>query len=202
MKSLIPLLLVAFLFLGDASEGRGEKTLEAPPVDLVRLEATIKRHFAATTGYQEGDLITRSQIEEVQTYLRKSLGHSVATHPRLLIRFLADEARLARIFYWKDGAEMLRTTVANGHSYEILDKLTFKKKSYDQFTRVVELQNLDELKQMIDEELKHQAALEVERQDRPKRRYKPPRIYTVEGYLEYIKEVYKKPVGNTAEETR
>ena len=72
-----------------------------------KLAATVYRYFESSKSYHKGDLITRSQLAEMQSYLRKTNGHSPATHPRLLNRALADEARLVRYFYLEKNSEIL-----------------------------------------------------------------------------------------------
>jgi len=43
-------------------------------------EMTIRRYFTGQSGYQTGDLITRSQLEELQGYLRRTRWRGPASH--------------------------------------------------------------------------------------------------------------------------
>jgi hypothetical protein len=72
-----------------------------------QLALTIHRYFASNSDYREGNLICRSQVEELQQYLRRTRGNIPAIHRRLLNRVLADEAPLTQFFYTKNGEAVL-----------------------------------------------------------------------------------------------
>ena len=77
------------------------------PSDPKSLELTVRRYFAGMARYEEGDLISFTQVAELQQYLRKTTGHSAASHPSLLRQVLPDASRLSRLFYAKRGAKVL-----------------------------------------------------------------------------------------------
>jgi len=102
---------------------------------LSELEMTILRYFTGQSGYQAGNLMTRSQVEELQQYLRRTRRRGPACHPRLLRRMLPDNCRLAKLFYSKNGDQVLRDAAQRLGGYAVLEALT---RSTDSYTRLVE----------------------------------------------------------------
>lgn len=119
-----PAAWLLFFWVSLQIPGKGGPSNDSKPVRPAELEATIRRYFVAIGGFQEGDLVAQSQVRELQIYLRKTRGHSAATHPKLLGRVLPDASRLARLFYSGQGAEVLRNAANKLGGYEYLDRLS------------------------------------------------------------------------------
>jgi hypothetical protein len=90
----------------------------------LQVAQTIERYFAGILDYRTGDLICRSQVEELQRYLRKTRGNIPAAHRRLLHRVLADEAPLIRLFYGEHGEKVLGTAAGQLAGYAELDSIS------------------------------------------------------------------------------
>lgn len=113
-------LLLTALFLSEAVANGGTR----PPAGSLPpdFQGTVRRHFASGSDYDPRDLITRTQFEQFQRYLRRTQGNSPLTHPRLLKLFLADNARLSRLFYSAGGKQFFRP-LAEQIGYGPLDAL-------------------------------------------------------------------------------
>ena len=92
------------------------------PSDL--LAQTIRRHFLSSEGYVSGDLITRSEAQSLQEYLRKTRGPIPAAHPRLLKKLLPDIDQLVRLFHGKGGSRVLRSAAEQLGGYQELLSLS------------------------------------------------------------------------------
>ncbi len=170
----------------------GETRPEDAVADNVVFNETVRRHFASQRGYHEGDLITRSQIEELQGYLRSAFGHSAATHPRALRRILADDSRLASLFYKKNRGEILRALAAQNKGYEVFDRISRTTAGYARLTEAVDHAEVGVLNQLADEESQKTLSAKSGNSETPVRRSKPTPIYTVEEYLAAFQSVVKK----------
>ncbi|MEM8946255.1 MAG: hypothetical protein AAGD11_13865 [Planctomycetota bacterium] len=86
------------------------------------LAETLDLYLSSDAGYKSGDLITRSNIAEFQLYLRRTHGHSVATHSRWTERMLKDRDTLAYSFY-NGGADLLRRAEKETAGYEEIHRI-------------------------------------------------------------------------------
>ena len=93
-----------------------------PEVDANLVE-TIRLFFTLDPEFRPGDLITRTQVEELQTYLRKTRREGPATEISLLARSLPESTPLVRFFYQDDGSELLRQAAKQLGGYEPIYKL-------------------------------------------------------------------------------
>jgi len=107
------------------------------------LEMTIQRYFTGQSGYQVGDLITRSQVEELQRYLRRTRRRGPASHPLILRRLLPDNCRLVKLFYARNGAQVLRAAAQKLGGYATLEALTRSTASYTQLVEAVNSRSVD-----------------------------------------------------------
>jgi hypothetical protein len=89
-----------------------------------QLAETIERHFAGIVDFRKGHLICRSQVEELQQYLRRTRGHIPASHRRLLIRILADNAPLTTLYHGEHGEKVLTAAADQLGGYEELASLS------------------------------------------------------------------------------
>lgn len=88
-----------------------------------QLRATVLRFFDGQSDYLNGDLIVRSQVTELQDYLRKTRGLCRATHPSLWKRVLADHASFCRMFFGPGGRKTLNKTAEILGGYSALARL-------------------------------------------------------------------------------
>ncbi len=160
------------------AEKKGEPT---------KLERTIRRYFASMGGYQEHDLITRSQVEELQGFLRKTGRRSLATHPKLLHRVLPDGSRLAKLFYSRNGANVLRAAAMQLGSYAKLEALTRTPAGHAKLTEAVSLQSVEAVLELVAEnhEPLQQPTAEKKLPVKVKAKTKPRnfRVYTLSEFL-------------------
>ncbi|MCA9232601.1 MAG: hypothetical protein KDA57_18270 [Planctomycetales bacterium] len=173
------MLLVLMLFVFNTRQSGGEETTAEATNRPSALEMTIRRHFSAISGYQKGDLITKSQVEELQTYLRKTNRHCRAAHPMLLNWILPDDCRLSRLFYSQSGAEVLRTAAGELGSYAELEALTRSADSYAALVEAVESEDADTIVELALQG--REPNDESQGKERPSRR--SSRLYTVEEFL-------------------
>ena len=109
------------------------------------LSKTVIRFFESQSQYLPGDLIVRSQVAELQAYLRKTEGACPATNPQLRRRVLVDHACLARVFYGLGGDRLLREAARKLGSYGPLDRLCQSKAGRAILTTAVRQSNLEML---------------------------------------------------------
>ncbi len=147
------------------------------------LELTVRRYFAGMAGYEEGDLICSSQVAELQQYLRKTSGHTAASHARMQNQVLPDDSRLTRLFYAKRGAKVLRVAAKKLHGYSELDRLSRTDAGYVQLVEAIKSDSADQLvKQVaVKSEFRPTAETEENQQEHAPRRY--TRIYTLDEFL-------------------
>ena len=91
-----------------------------------KLKSTIDRYLLASPNYRDGDLLTRSRMEELQDYLRRTKGNSLVTHSRWRQKMLPDRAPLAKLFF-SGGSKVLRAASDQLGSYAELDLLSRSK---------------------------------------------------------------------------
>ena len=128
MSLLVRTVIVAALFFlpGGLSAGKevaGTEVTGGRSQDD-KIAETARIYLEANGGYIAGDLLTESQIDELQAYLRLSQGNSPATHRDLLKRTLKDRAPLARFFYQKHGSQVLRSAAQELGGYAKLEALS------------------------------------------------------------------------------
>jgi len=151
-----------------------------------QFEATVLRFFAGITSYQEGDLIVRSDVAELQDYLRKTHHHSAATHPALLKRVLPDHSQLARLFYTSQGGQVLRIAAKKLGGYADLDRFTRTAIGRGQLREAISSSNADILVEMLAKksiEQQIEQATDVHSKNAPPRNQ---RIYTVKQFLRAV----------------
>ena len=182
---------VTLLLLVCASHALAEKKPNVDSDELQAIKDSVLLYFESTGGFQKGDLVCRSQIEEVQSYLRKTRGHSLATHPRLLNRFLADESRLSRLFYMKNGATVLRKAAEKTAGYSVFDKLSHKTASLKKLNDAVEKEDIQALIELGNLELAKQKNESHDQNSTANNLAKRKRLYTVEDFLDVITSSYQ-----------
>ena len=111
------------LILGAYSPIRAEDVAIEEGQKDQKLADSIRRYFRSSGSHEAGDLIVRSQVEELQNYLRKTRGPIPASNARILKRVLPDSSQLARLFYRQSGAYVLRTAASRLGGYHVLDRL-------------------------------------------------------------------------------
>jgi hypothetical protein len=162
----LPLLLLGVSVRCIAEQSEFEKTESISP-----LAATIMRYFASSKNYQRGDLITNSQVAEMQGFLRKTQGHSPATHPRMLRRLLSDNAALVKFFYSGDNRVFLRNAAKKYGGYAGLDRITQSAAGREKLEALQRTNDIEGLETLLKDFPLNRSAK------------RPPRIYTVEEFL-------------------
>jgi hypothetical protein len=145
---------------------------------------TIERHFAGIVDYRKGHLICRSQVEELQQYLRRTRGNIPAAHGRLLIRILADNAPLTRIFHSEHGEKVLTAAAGQLGGYEKLASLARLAAGR---TLIREAIRADQPDVLVDHVNRETAAIQSQQSKQAKPQGINPgmvRIYTVEQLIE------------------
>jgi len=145
---------------------------------------TIRRYFEGQSGYHAGDLITRSQVAELQVYLRRTRNRGPASHPLLLQRMLPDSCRIAKLFYTKNGGNVLRNAAEKLGGYAVIEALTRSTDSYSQLVKAATSGSVDAVVQLAES-----AGLEKTNETtftagKKKRRRKI--IYTVDEFLSVV----------------
>ncbi len=93
------------------------------PPDEQFLSQTVESYFASLSGYQRGDLITRSQIEKVIATLDGD-GVRVPKADGIAKRGLADDSFLVRELSTAEGRRFMRKIARHGGAYSHLDRLS------------------------------------------------------------------------------
>ena len=117
-----------------------------------QLARTIHRYFAGDSSYREGNLICRSQVEELQRYLRRTHGNIPAIHRRLLNRVLADEAPLTKLFYTKHGEAVLCAAANKLAGYAKLEAAARMAAGRKQIKAAIESNQSDALVEFVKQE--------------------------------------------------
>jgi len=155
------------------------------------LSKTVIRFFESQANYLPGDLIVRSQVADLQAYLRKTHGASSATNPQLRRRVLVDRACLARVYYGLGGDRLLREAAGKMGGYGPLDRLCQSKAGRALLTTAVNQSNLNALLDYFRKQELLPPPVRVSHGDRGEHEKKQlvrklSKIYTVEELLKAI----------------
>jgi len=148
------------------------------------LEMTIRRFFNSQSGYEAGDLITRSQVMELQGYLRKTRRRAAASHPLILQRVLPDDCRFTKLFYTKNASDVLRAAAQKLGGYEDLKALTKPTGKYTQLVQAVNSGSADAVVKLAESISK--ARTTTTENGAGKQRRNKRTIYTVEDFLNAV----------------
>jgi len=171
----------ALVWLGLCPAGSLNAALRAELQEV--LGPTVDRYLSSSPSYRSGDLITRSHVEELQGYLRKTQGHSAATHGKWRQRMLADNASLVKIFY-SGGEEVLREAATKLGSYAELDRLARSGTGRDQLREAVKLKSSELLvRQIMAERAERAAKASEEKVQKVAASSIKARIYTADEFL-------------------
>jgi len=157
-----------------------------------QLAQTIHRYFAGDSSYQEGHLICRSQVEELQQYLRRTHGNIPAIHRRLLNRVLADEAPLTKLFYTKQGEAVLCAAANKLAGYAELEAAARVEAGRKQIKAAIESNQSDALVEFVKQEFpvksrpnpSQQGQQAGQQAGQQRTRTEVTRIYTLEQFIE------------------
>ena len=138
--------------------GSGDISLSASK----KLEATVHRYLESSKSYQRGDLVTQIQLAELQSYLRKTSGHSPATHPRLLKRALPDRAPLVRYFYVGGHKRFLRRVAEKAGGYAKLDFLSRSAAGRTKIDRALQVGNEESFLELLGNVIPKASAKQVQ----------------------------------------
>jgi hypothetical protein len=109
---------VIFLMTGEAN------TAQRPHVATeAAIAKAIEGYFAAQPGYENGDLITRSQIERIVAKVQ-SVGVKLDEASGIAKRGLADDSFLVRELSTADGRRFMRRIANDKGAYARLDRLS------------------------------------------------------------------------------
>jgi len=103
------------------------KSLDLPPSqgERVELAETVYRFMAANSGIQPDDLIVRSDVEDLQDFLRVTHHNLPFISPRLTRRVIEDKSPLSRLYH-RQGGDALRSVAEALGTYEPLNRLASK----------------------------------------------------------------------------
>ena len=157
-----------------------------------QLAQTIHRYFAGNSGYREGNLICRSQVEELQQYLRRTRGNIPAIHRRLLNRVLADEAPLTQFFYAKNGEAVLYAAANKLAGYAELEAAARMAAGRKQIKAAIQSNQSDALVEFVKHEFptksrpnpSQQGQQADQQAGQQQARTAIARIYTLEQFIE------------------
>ena len=107
-------------------------------------------YLESIEGYLPGDIITESQVEELQHYLRVSHGVSPVTHRGLLHRALKDTAPLSRFFYREKGSEILRAAERKLGGYAEIEAISLRSQGRDAIQRAIAEQSAAEIVSFVE----------------------------------------------------
>ncbi len=129
MKSCFRLLVASFLGVSllSSSISAEEPTKDEQAkmaADQEHLAGTIRRYFESSGSFHSDDLLTRSQVKGLQSYLRRVGLAGIVSRPEVVSRVSLDRSRLVQLFYKKRGAEVLRVTASKIGGYGRLDMLS------------------------------------------------------------------------------
>jgi hypothetical protein len=184
MTSLAPLITLIFCLAGALSTTGWSTAAEQPSADEnLQVARTIERHFAGFSGYREGDLICRSQVEELQRYLRRTRGHIPATHRRLLNQVLADNAFLCRLFFSERGEAVLAAAAKKLSGYADLDSISRLETGRDKIKEAIRSGQPDVLIEYVEQEMARRSSGQSRQPNVPEASTGYARIYTVEQLI-------------------
>lgn len=193
--------LAMFGFHSVVSWAQVEDGVSIPPRNSLAdrtdsISRSVVRYFQSQQHHLSGDLIVRSQVAEIQAYLRKTRGASPATNPKLRKRVLADQNYLARIFYGSQGGRLLREAAIQLGGYGPLDQLCQLQSGRQVLTAAIRQQNL---KMLVEYTQKHEPSPESTRAssvdvEKKQQTRKLGNIYTVEDLLKALHPDRKAPV--------
>ena len=152
------------------------------------LSKTVIRYFEGQPQFLPGDLIVRSQVADLQDYLRKTQKASPATMSPLCRRVLPDRACLARVFYSLGSDQLLREAARNLGGYGPLDRLCQSKAGRERLTTAIRQADIEML---LGYARKHELSPEPVRVSKSKAGDSPvarklSKIYTVEDLLKAL----------------
>lgn len=90
---------------------------------FAKAEGIVRRHFQTLTGYQSGDLISRSQVEPVFDALER-LGWKVGDRAEILNSVLPDGSYLVQQFRSDKGQPFMRKVSGERLAYDRLDQIS------------------------------------------------------------------------------
>jgi len=166
-------------YSAESAESAGADSAKAS-----NLEMTIRRFFSSQSDYEAGDLITRSQVMELQGYLRKTRRRGAASHPLILQRVLPDDCRFTKLFYSKNARDVLRAAAQKLGGYEDLKALTKSTDKYTQLVQTVNVGSVDAVVKLAESASKGRTTATKNGADKQRRSKRI--IYTVEEFLNAV----------------
>ncbi|TWU27278.1 hypothetical protein [Bythopirellula polymerisocia] len=147
------------------------------------ISETARLYLESMTGYVPGGLVTESQIEELQQYLRLSLGASPATHRGLLHRTLKDTAPLCRFFYKEQGSEILSSASSQLGGYAEIEALSLSPQGREVLQRAIIDKSTAEIISMVEAKRQNPIA-QADTKKSGSSSLRQQTIYTLDDYLE------------------
>ncbi len=156
--------------------------MESAERQLEVIAASAKLYLESSSGYVAGDLITESQVEELQHYLLISHGKSPATHSGLLNRAIKDRAPLSRFFYSENGAETLRAAASKLGGYAEIEALAHHREGREALQKAVFNQSVADIVDLV--EISRHATSKQDNHEKNSDRHQLKTIYTLDEFLE------------------
>jgi len=162
----------------------GSASAEAPSSDKnSQLAGTIRRYFSSFADYQEGNLICKSQVDELQRFLRRTRGNIPASHKRLLHRVLADEAPLSRLFYSQQGEQVLKAAATKLSGYAKLELSARSALGRRLIMEAIESKQIETLVEYAKREFDDKPSVQGKQLSHPASNVASSRIYTVDQFI-------------------
>lgn len=158
-----------------------------PATTPSQIGETLQLYLSADQGYRPGDLISRSQLEEFQTYLRATQGTQLATTSRWLNRTLPDSAALVTIFQ-RGGSVVLRPAAEKLGGYAELDMLARTGEGRKVIRQAITEKTPDSLVRWVLEKRPAVGSNKQAGAARKGQRARTRRIYTATEYLAAVSE--------------
>lgn len=168
----------------------GGQATAADPKEIApaQLKAIVHRYFHADPNYHDGDLLTRSQLAEMQLYLRRVRGNTLASHRKWRDLMLPDNAPLISI-YRGDDQGTLREAAIKAGSYAELDRLARTLAGREKIQAALKQKSADQLLALIEEARAGQHAEESSASTADRR---PRRIYSADDFIASVVQSHKK----------
>ena len=181
---------VALIALGIATNVVAQSQVLDPAFQEV--EAAVRQHFASAASRKPGDLVKRSDAEQVFKVLA-GLGWQPKEQPQIVDRFLADGSFLVRKLGTKRGTAFMRHVAKLPNGYDRLDRLSAISGGRKIISDLVKQKGGYELIQYLTtSQGGRNMGTQLERVPGGRNFNKPTgKIYTVDGFIQALRLAYE-----------
>ena len=144
------------------------------------------RYFQYSESFEPGDLIVRSQVADLQSYLRKTRGPCRATDAKLLKRILPDNAPFSRFFYLHSGEKVLRNAASRLGGYRQLVSACNDKQGLIVIKEAIRTGNPEPLVSFVESRADQNSGASSDPKQVNPNSFLDSRIYTVAEFVEAV----------------